>query len=67
MNQQPQGWSRERALAFQMPYGKYMNTTLGELARVDPGYLRWVAETIDGNPGRAARVLLGLPLEGGNS
>ena len=47
-------WARppmteERAAAFRMPWGKYRNSTLAELAEVDVAYLRWLATECESN------------------
>jgi hypothetical protein len=53
-------WTIERARAFTMPYGRHEGRTLGELAQTGEGrsYLEWVAATIKGNAGIAARIVL---------
>lgn len=53
-------WTRKRAAAFVMPFGKHKGRTLGDLAESEPDYLRWVAGEVRGTPARAARILLGL-------
>jgi hypothetical protein len=55
-------WSRERALRFTMPFGKFKRKAVSELLRTETGtdYLRWVAENLDaGNTKTAAMVALG--------
>jgi uncharacterized protein (DUF3820 family) len=56
----PAPWTMERALAFQMPFGKYKGASMAELSRDSEGlsYLAWAARSIQGNPGTAARLVL---------
>lgn len=56
----PTPWTRERAEAFRLPYGKHKGKTVGELGRTDPDYLRWMARECWGGPATAARIVLGL-------
>ena len=37
---------------FVMPIGKYKNKTLSDIDMVDPDYLRWAAENMEGNLSR---------------
>jgi uncharacterized protein (DUF3820 family) len=48
----------ERARRFTMPFGRYQGKTLDELAKRDPGYVRWVARNVDGPAGTAAQCLV---------
>jgi uncharacterized protein (DUF3820 family) len=59
-------WPMERARSFVMPFGKFRGRKVGDLADEKQGrsYLEWAAENIDGNVGTAARIALGLPVEG---
>ncbi len=47
------------AAEFVMPFGKHRGRTLGQIARRDPGYLRWLANKYrDGKIGQRAMRLL---------
>jgi curved DNA-binding protein CbpA len=35
-----------------LPFGRHIGWSLGEIARVDPGYLRWLADRREGEPYR---------------
>ena len=39
--------TRERALRFAMPFGKYSGKTLRQIAEIDPTYLEWASENLD--------------------
>lgn len=53
-------WSLDRARAFVMPYGHYRGRKLADLTGTDEGlgYLRWLADEVEGNVSTAARILL---------
>ena len=53
-------WTIDRARAFEMPFGKYKGRTVGRIAETGAGrsYLRWAAETLDGNVAMAAAIVL---------
>jgi hypothetical protein len=59
---EPPPWSLERAMAFVMPFGHHRGCALSRLTRTEAGreYLRWLAGHVDGNAGKAARVILGI-------
>ena len=61
----PGPWTLERALAFELPFGKHRGCKVGALARTGAGrsYLAWMATNVDGNPGTAARTALAQLLE----
>ena len=42
----PPGWPSGSVV----PFGRYMCWSVGEIARVDPGYLQWLAERPEGRP-----------------
>lgn len=47
------------AAEFVMPFGKHRGRTLGQIARLDPGYLNWLANAFrDGKIGQRAGRLL---------
>lgn len=48
-----------------LPFGRHIGWSLGEVARVDPGYLQWLAARPDGRPYRAEIEALIGPLLGG--
>jgi transcription elongation factor Elf1 len=56
----PRPWTLERALRFELPFGKYRGSKVGELAKTGRGrsYLKWMAENLSGNPATAARIAL---------
>jgi hypothetical protein len=58
----PRPWTLERALAFELPYGKHRGSKVGELAKsgIGKSYLAWMATNLSGNPGTAARIALGI-------
>lgn len=58
----PKPWTPERAAAFTLPFGKFRGKTVGELAKSDDGlrYLAWLADNVEGNAARAARIILGV-------
>ncbi|MGO8748047.1 MAG: hypothetical protein ACLQNE_18895 [Thermoguttaceae bacterium] len=45
-----------------MPFGKQRGRTVSEVFRLDPSYLAWFCDTVDGNEGikRAIRALPGF-------
>jgi uncharacterized protein (DUF3820 family) len=53
-------WSLDRARAFTMPWGRYRGRQLADLTGTDEGlgYLRWLADAVEGNVSTAARILL---------
>jgi transcription elongation factor Elf1 len=53
-------WSLERALAFELPFGKYRGFKIGELLKTGKGrsYLVWISSNVSGNAGTAARIAL---------
>ena len=63
----PAEWTLERAQAFRLEFGKYRGLTIGEVARRAAGhhYLRWMAETLEGGPARAAELVLAATVKPG--
>jgi uncharacterized protein (DUF3820 family) len=53
-------WTLERALEFNLPWGKYRGRMLLELTDDPAGrdYLRWLAREVHGNAGIAAGIVL---------
>jgi hypothetical protein len=53
-------WSLERALAFELPFGKHRGFKVGELVKTGWGrsYLAWMASNDNGNASTAARIAL---------
>jgi hypothetical protein len=53
-------WSLDRARAFVMPWGRYRGHQLADLTGTDEGlgYLRWLADAVEGNVSTAARILI---------
>jgi hypothetical protein len=49
-------WTLERAMLFEMPFGKHRGRTLGDSARSESGrgYLAWASENLEGTWGRGA-------------
>jgi hypothetical protein len=45
-----------------LPFGRHIGWSLGEIARVDPGYLQWLAARREGVPYRAEIAALLAPL-----
>jgi hypothetical protein len=55
-------WTLERAQLFLMPFGKHTGLTVAEILAADRSYLEWMARTLAGNAGKAARTILeGMP------
>lgn len=56
----PTPWSLDRARHFTMPYGRFCGRKLANLTGSDEGlgYLRWLADAVEGNVSTAARILL---------
>ena len=53
-------WSLDRARAFVMPWGRHRGRQLADLTGTHEGlgYLRWLADGVEGNVSTAARILL---------
>lgn len=53
-------WSLDRARAFVMPWGRHRGRQLADLTGTHEGlgYLRWLADGVEGNISTAARILL---------
>lgn len=45
-----------------LPFGRHIGWSLGEIARVDPGYLQWLAARPDGVPYRTEIETILAPL-----
>lgn len=56
----PAPWTLERARAFVMPIGQFKGFDLATLASNPRGlsYLRWGAENLKGNAGKAAKIVV---------
>jgi hypothetical protein len=54
--------THQRAMSFVMPFGHYRGHSLARLTRTEAGrtYLAWVASSVAGDAGEAARVVLGI-------
>jgi hypothetical protein len=50
----------QRAREFRMMIGKFKGQTLDEIYRKQPGYVEWLARTMDRAIGRAAKGYLQL-------
>jgi hypothetical protein len=53
----PAPWTLRRARAFTMPYGKFKGKRAGDLPA---DYARFAADTFDGGPGIACKIVCGL-------